>query len=395
MVALKNKFLFCIWIVLTNSIILNAKSKDKDIVLTVFGDGNTQKEAIDSALRSAIEQTFGAFISSSSEVLNDELVNDEIRTISSGYVKKYQCLSENKLPNGNVSVTLKAILSAQKVFQYCSSKGSSVDFDGESFAIDLKMRNLNKNNEKIALTHLRQGLKELSARAFDFQLKTSQPILKKEFRRETNQRYEYECYQIKCLVSVYSNNNTSLFYEQLFSTLSSLAMTLSEIGEYNQLKIPYYQLRIGYEDIVPSRIPNTAPTRTTIQVFNISLRDKKSVEYLEDILSNFQIASQSFTIKDNNENQPRFIAQKTPSSISLSTFRTIVPTRMYQTDSNQNNDNVFDYFVNVPFLQLRPSIKKKSVLCKEISRIMEFSEEELGKITKFSINPIITIYSND
>ena len=44
---------------------------DKTVTLTVSGTGKTLEEAKKNALRSAIEQAFGAFISSKTEILND------------------------------------------------------------------------------------------------------------------------------------------------------------------------------------------------------------------------------------------------------------------------------------------------------------------------------------
>ena len=55
----------------------NANSEN-EVTLTVSGNGKTLEEAKNNALRSAIEQAFGAYISSKTEILNDNLVKDEI-----------------------------------------------------------------------------------------------------------------------------------------------------------------------------------------------------------------------------------------------------------------------------------------------------------------------------
>lgn len=47
-------------------------SQENDATLTVFGTGSTEEEAIQQALRSALEQTYGAFISANTTILNDE-----------------------------------------------------------------------------------------------------------------------------------------------------------------------------------------------------------------------------------------------------------------------------------------------------------------------------------
>ena len=49
---------------------------DKTVTLTVTGQGQTKDEAKQNALRDAIEQAFGTFTSSNTEILNDELLKE-------------------------------------------------------------------------------------------------------------------------------------------------------------------------------------------------------------------------------------------------------------------------------------------------------------------------------
>ena len=67
-----------------------------EVLLIVSGDGSTKEEATKAALRSAIEQAFGTFVSSNTKILNDELVKDEIVTVASGNIKSYKYLIENE-----------------------------------------------------------------------------------------------------------------------------------------------------------------------------------------------------------------------------------------------------------------------------------------------------------
>ena len=69
---------------------------DKTVTLTVSGSGKTQQEALTSALRNAIEQAFGTFISSNTQILNDNLIKGEIISVSSGNIQEYK---ENKYPH--------------------------------------------------------------------------------------------------------------------------------------------------------------------------------------------------------------------------------------------------------------------------------------------------------
>ena len=73
-----------------------AQTGNDEVTLVVSGEGATKDEATKVALQSAIEQAFGTFVSANTQILNDELVKDEIVTVSSGNVKNYEYLSEIK-----------------------------------------------------------------------------------------------------------------------------------------------------------------------------------------------------------------------------------------------------------------------------------------------------------
>lgn len=73
---------------------------DKTVTLVVNGHGKTQDEARQNALRSAIEQAFGAFISSKTEILNDKLIKDEIVSVTNGNIQNYEVINEVQIPNG-------------------------------------------------------------------------------------------------------------------------------------------------------------------------------------------------------------------------------------------------------------------------------------------------------
>ncbi|MFN5774062.1 hypothetical protein [Flavobacterium sp.] len=84
--------------VLLSTIIVQAQ-EDKTVTLTVSGSGKTLEDAKLNALRSAIEQAFGAFISSKTEILNENLVKDEIVSVTNGNIQKYDIVSQVAVPN--------------------------------------------------------------------------------------------------------------------------------------------------------------------------------------------------------------------------------------------------------------------------------------------------------
>jgi hypothetical protein len=67
-----------------------AQEPSKDVTITASGSGKTIEEAKQSAFRSATEQAFGAFISSKTEIFNDQVVADQMSSVSSGNIKSFE-----------------------------------------------------------------------------------------------------------------------------------------------------------------------------------------------------------------------------------------------------------------------------------------------------------------
>jgi len=67
---------------------------EKEII--VNGKGRTEQEAINNAIKKAIEQTLGTYITSRSYVMQGSLIYDHISSSSAGYVKSYTVLSKKR-----------------------------------------------------------------------------------------------------------------------------------------------------------------------------------------------------------------------------------------------------------------------------------------------------------
>lgn len=68
------------------------------ITVTAIGSGPTRQAAINNALRAAIEQALGAYIQSSTRVVEGRLDYDRIISSSAGYIRNYQVLAEGQDP---------------------------------------------------------------------------------------------------------------------------------------------------------------------------------------------------------------------------------------------------------------------------------------------------------
>ena len=123
---------------------INALSQDDKIVtLIVSGYGNTHDEAKQSAFRSAIEQAFVTFISSKTEILNDQIVADQIASVTSGNIQSFTIINESQLPDSSWGLTLKAIVSISKLSSFMEAKGVAIEFKGSMFALNIKQQILN------------------------------------------------------------------------------------------------------------------------------------------------------------------------------------------------------------------------------------------------------------
>lgn len=148
-----------------------------EVSLIVSGDGSTKEEATKAALRSAIELAFGTFVSSNTQVLNDELVKDEIITVSSGNVKNYKYIYE-KEENGKYYVSLQTTVVVGKLIEYTKSKGASAELAGATFAMNMKMKKLEEKNVSKAIDMLEKQITPLLKNCFSFnEIKVGEPKL--------------------------------------------------------------------------------------------------------------------------------------------------------------------------------------------------------------------------
>ena len=160
----------------------SSKSADngKTVTLTEIGQGKTKEAAKYSALRSALEKAFGTFISSNTTIFKDELVKDEIVSVSSGNIQNFEILSETQMPDGSFSSVVKATVSIGKLTTFCESKGISVEFNGGAFAANVKIKELEEKNRVKGLQIFREEVLDiLNNGVFNYTIQVDEP--KKHF----------------------------------------------------------------------------------------------------------------------------------------------------------------------------------------------------------------------
>jgi len=253
---------------------VNAQDSEKTVTLVVSGQGKTQDEAKQNALRSAIEQAFGAFISSKTEILNDNLIKDEIVSIANGNIQKYEVISEVKIPDGGYATTLKAIVSVSKLTNFCSKKGVSIEFNGGLYAINTRLDNLNSEAEVKAVESLVIVCEQLLSNSIDYTLEYEEPKCK-----------DNEC-TVLFKVIFNLNNNFNLFDEYFRSTIKKIGMGDEEQNKYIENNKDFFPLVFG-------KMTANGPKIKDYNYF----RNHKSIEILDTLLFNASFAPFQFYIK--------------------------------------------------------------------------------------------------
>jgi hypothetical protein len=218
--------------VLLSTIIVQAQ-EDKTVTLTVSGTGKTLEEAKLNALRSAIEQAFGAFISSKTEILNENLVKDEIVSVTNGNIQKYDIVSQVAVPNLGYAMTLNTTVSISKLTTFAESKGVVVEYKGGMFGLKIKLQKLNEEAEIVSIENLSSTCFDILSNSVDFTLNVSEP---KASENENN------IYLVDFIINTKSNNNYDNFVNYFTQTLSKISLSSEEKEDYIKLNKPVYKL---------------------------------------------------------------------------------------------------------------------------------------------------------
>lgn len=211
--------LFSILIVIMTGQVL---AQDQTVTLTTTGQGLTVDEARNNALRSAIEQAFGAFISTRTEILDDELIRDEIISVSSGNIQNYDILNEIQLPNQYYSSTINTTVSVSNLTSFSKGKGIDIEFEGSLFAFNIDQQKLNEENEIKVLTELFEIFHQMALNSFDYSITADSPIQEKINGRLLN---DPDIWTVPLDIEI---NTNKTFYEignLLANTLIGLSLT--------------------------------------------------------------------------------------------------------------------------------------------------------------------------
>lgn len=268
---MNTKVLLTLWICLaipSTSFSQNTNNPNDEVTLVVSADGATKEEATKVALRSAIEQAYGAFVSSNTELLNDELIKDEVITLSFGNVKSFKELSSEILPDGKVFTTLQATVSIPQLVSYAKSKGAEVEFAGSAFAMNLKMEELNKRNEEKIVANMVNAMEKLYITGLDFKINVTNPKANGEMTAE---------------VDVIANENAIKANKLFYSTLEKITLSKKKIKEYQELGKEVYG--IGFYPISSTKVDHGYRLNKYSRTEEYTLRSEGSLKLLSEFFN--------------------------------------------------------------------------------------------------------------
>jgi hypothetical protein len=210
-------------------------AQDQTVTLTTTGQGENLQQATDNALRSAIEQTFGAFISTRTEILNDDLVSDQIASVTGGNIQSYEVLAQTELSETLWGVTVSAVVSVTKLTSFVQARGVQVEIQGGLFAANIRQQQLNEEAEIVAVRNMVGVLHELFQTAFDYEIEVGSPTAIDASNAN---------WSLPVTITVTTNENMAAAVSYFQSTLHALSLTTEQEREYKSLNKNVFEIKI-------------------------------------------------------------------------------------------------------------------------------------------------------
>ena len=249
-----------------------SQTNSKDVSITSSGSGKTLDDAKQAALRSATEQAFGAFISSKTEMFNDQVLANQISSVSSGNIKSYSILNESQLPDSSWGVTLKAEVSLSKLTSFVEAKGIAIEIKGGMFALKIKQLLLNEQNERNVIFEIVSLLHRVMQISFDYVIKSSEP------QALDGQNINWG---IPLRVEATFNKNIDFCANYCIKTLAAISLSDDEVYQYQRNNKSTFPVVINYKGVAKT----------------FYLRKKSSLNVLKTLTSNFEFYSRLFTLE--------------------------------------------------------------------------------------------------
>ena len=200
---------FLLFGILFSTCNLKAQTSTVQDTLRIIASGTayTKDKANNAALRNALEKGAGVYISSETIIQNNELVFDESASLSNGTIASYDIIeSDFSDKTKEYSVTVNANIIKGKFIDLIKSKGININFDGASFAQNVKLNNYYQNEEPKILMHFEDKLDfDTYFNFFDKKILAEEPKIYSFVKTD---------YQLLLEKDWHSHRNNDLLYSQ-------------------------------------------------------------------------------------------------------------------------------------------------------------------------------------
>jgi hypothetical protein len=325
-----------------------AQEENKTVTITVSGSGKTQYDAKQSAFRSAIEQAFGTFISSKTEILNDKVVSDQIASVANGNIQSFSVLNESQLPDGSWGVTIKTLVSISKLTSFVEAKGVAIEIKGGMFALNIKQQSLNELGEVKAVSEMVGLLHEPMQISFDYLIKSKEP----KSLDADNKNWE-----IPLVVTALANKNMDFCANYCFKTLSALSLSAEEVKSYQSLNKTVFPVVINYKGVSK----------------NFYLRKQSSINALNTFTSQWAYYTRLFTVQ---------------SGMDESNGNGEGRIRDFSSNGNNNNDGIVINFLTIGQQAAQFFWQDKRTLS-QIEKMTGYSVKPRGIVSKFKLGGFV------
>jgi hypothetical protein len=207
------------------------------VEISTTGSGETKEEAVQNALLSALKQSFGVFISSNTEIINDVLTKDKISELSSGNILEYNIISETE--NGDYYNTLVlSKISMNTLASYTKNKVDSNEISGDIFVSNFLIKELNKENELQSIIDLIEYSKKVLPSSLDYYIESNDPV---------SSKYDNYDFNIETKIGFKPNENYTIWKDHFNTIFENVSLSHSEYLTYKSQKIETFPIVLNSE----------------------------------------------------------------------------------------------------------------------------------------------------
>lgn len=256
-------------------------TSQKTIEIKSSGYGASKTEAIKNAQRNAIEQTLGAYISSITLVQNDELVSDQISSISDGEILDYKLLESTKLSEREFFVVIDVKVSKSQAASYFNRNSeSAIEFEGGLFLNNIEIIDLNKFSEINSIKNLIEVSEKYVENLVNYE------INQEEFPQVKGD----SSFEVDYTIQGRTNKNIIELQTLFINSLQKISLKNSEWKRLKKYGYSRYEININYGE-------------TGNETFYF--RDKKSIDMIDDFKKRLKVSYSNFHVLVNDK-RPSF-----------------------------------------------------------------------------------------